>query len=212
MIAWLFYMANSATSLVCLIIAICLFLVGRRPVVARKPLRILTIGIAFIALYSALELLFDMSGTIIEMFGRRPDLTTRVPMWDDLLSMVKNPLVGFGYESFWLGARQKIIMDKWGIAISAHNGYLEMYLNLGLIGLFMLVGWFLSGLRKVARHLVIDYAAAMLRLCFIVVLAFYSWTEATFYGVSIMWVIFMLATIDVPGNKRLNNFASERMD
>lgn len=212
MIAWLFYMANSATSLVCLIIAICLFLMGRRPVVARKPLRILTIGIAFIALYSALELLFDISGTIIDMLGRRPDLTTRVPMWEDLLSMVKNPIVGFGYESFWLGARQKIIEEKWGIAISAHNGYLEMYLNLGLIGLFMLVGWFLSGLRKVARHLVIDYAAAMLRLSFIVVLAFYSWTEATFYGVSIMWVIFMLATIDVPGNTRLNNSTSERVD
>jgi exopolysaccharide production protein ExoQ len=116
------------------------------------------------------------------------------------------------YESFWLGDRQEIVRAKWGIAISAHNGYLDMYLNLGLIGLFFVVCWILSGLRKVARHLVIDYAAAMLRLCFIVVLAFYRWTEATFYGVSIMWVIFMLATIDVPGNMRLNNSASERVD
>jgi exopolysaccharide production protein ExoQ len=212
MIAWLFNMADSATSFACMVIAICLFLVGRQPVVSRKPLRILTISITFIALYSALELVFDMSGTIIEMLGRRPDLTTRVPMWEDLLSMVKNPIVGFGYESFWLGDRQKTIMEKWRITLSAHNGYLEMYLNLGLIGLFILVGWFLSGLRKVAHLLVIDYPAAILKLCFIVVLVLHNWTEAAFYATNIMWIIFMLATIEVPGNSPLNNSAVERVD
>lgn len=197
MITWLFYMANSATSLVCMIAAICLFAVCRHPAMARKPRRILIFGIACITLYGVLELLFNMTGIVIAMLGRRPDLTTRVPMWEDLMSMVKDPMLGFGFESFWLGDRQQIVRERWGIAISAHNGYLEMYLNLGLVGLFMVVGWFLSGLRKVSRYLVIDYPAAMLRLCFIVVIAFYNWTEATFYGVSNMWIIFMLATIEV---------------
>jgi O-antigen ligase len=145
-----------------------------------------------------MELFFNAKETVIAMLGRRPDLTTRVPMWEDLLSMVTDPVFGFGYESFWLGIRQQIVLEKWNIGISAHNGYLEMYLNLGLIGVFMLVGWFLSGLRKVARHLVIEYPAAILRLSIVVVLAFYNWTEATFYGISNMWLIFILATLEVP--------------
>ena len=132
MIAWLLYMANSATSLACMVVAVCLFVVGRQPVVVREPRRILAIGIACIVLFGIMELTFDVKDTVITMLGRRPDLTTRVPMWEDLLSMVRNPIVGFGYESFWLGARRQYMVEHWGIVCQAHNGYLEMYLNLAI--------------------------------------------------------------------------------
>ena len=206
MIAWLLYMANSATSLACMVVAVCLFVVGRQPAVAREPRRILAFGLACIVLFVIMELAFDVSETVIAMLGRDSTLTTRVPMWSDLLSMVKNPIFGFGFESFWLGDRQQIIRDTWGITINAHNGYLEMYLNLGLIGLFMLVGWILSGLKKAARHLVSDYPVALFRLCVVVVVVCYNWTEAIFYGVNDMWMMFILCTIEVPGNTSLKNF------
>jgi len=197
MIVWLFYKANSATSFVCMAVAIGLFLFSRKFRVDSKPRRILHFGIACILLFGLLELTFDVTAAVITMLGRDSTLTTRVPMWNQLLSMVKNPIFGFGYESFWLGDRQQIIRKTWGIAFNAHNGYLEMYLNLGLIGVSFMLIWILSGLRKVARHLEIDYPSAMLRLCLIVVIALYNWTEATFYGVSNMWVLFLFAVIEI---------------
>jgi O-antigen ligase len=155
------------------------------------------IGISFIVLFGIMELAFDMKDTMIAMLGRRPDLTTRVPMWEDLLSMVRNPLLGFGYESFWLGDRLIYMENKWGIKQQAHNGYLEMYLNMGLIGVFFIVGWIVSGLRKGNRYLDIDYPAAVLRLCFIVIVAVYNWTEATFYGNTNMWLLFFFGVMDM---------------
>ncbi|MBS3917371.1 MAG: O-antigen ligase family protein [Deltaproteobacteria bacterium] len=203
MIIWLFYMSNSATSLVCMVVAVCLFLVGRMPSMALKPRRILAFGIVCIALFGVLELFFDATATVINLLGRDPTLTTRVPKWEVLLSMVRDPVFGFGWESFWLGERQQIIYEKIGLRGNAHNGYLEMYLNLGFIGIFILVGWILSGLIKIARHLVIDYPAAMLRLCFIVVFALYNWTEASFHGVSNMGILLLLGSMDIPQKHKL---------
>lgn len=211
MIAWLLYMTDSATSLACMVVAICLLLVGRLPVVAREPCRILTLCIACVVLFGIMEFFFDVKDTVITMLGRSPDLTTRVPMWEELLAWVKNPIVGYGWEGFWLGVRREILIKKWSVW-NAHNGYLETYLNLGLVGLFFLVGWILSGLRKVSRYLVSDYPAAMLRLCFIAVVVLYNWTEVAFQGVNNMWLVFILATIAVPGNTRLNNSCNGRVE
>ena len=198
MIAWLFYMANSATSLACMIVAICLFAVCRQPAIVSKPQRILPLGIACVALFGIMEFAFDVKDIIISMLGRRPDLTTRVPMWEDLLSLVKDPLLGVGYESFWLGDRRQYMADHWNIVCQAHNGYLEMYLNMGLIGLLFVVGWIVSGLKKVQRYLYINYPAAMLRLCFITVVALYNYTEAVFFGVSSIWMLLFLAVMSAP--------------
>jgi hypothetical protein len=78
-----------------------------------------------------------------------------------------------------------------------------MYLNMGLIGVFFIVGWIVSGLRKVNRYLDIDYPAAVLRLCFIVIVAVYNWTEATFIGNNTMWLLFFFAVMDmVRGDKQ----------
>jgi O-antigen ligase len=196
MIIWLLYIAGSATSLACLIIALCIFAVGRQPAMVIKPQRILYVGIVCVALFGIMEIAFNAADTVIVMLGRQPDLTTRVPMWKYLLTMVKNPLLGFGYESFWLGARQQVVLERWGLTGNAHNGYLQMYLDLGLIGLFFVVAWILSGLRNVARELITDYPAAVLRFCFIVVVCFYNYTEATLNGVSNIWIIFLLGIMD----------------
>lgn len=200
MIVWLFYMANSATSLACTIVAICLFVACRIPAIERNPQRIIPICITFVALFGVMESVFDVKDTIISMLGRRPDLTTRVPMWEDLMSLVRNPFLGAGYESFWLGERRQYMLDHWGIVSQAHNGYLEMYLNMGLVGLLFVVGWIISGLKKVQRYLYIDYPAAILRFCFIVVVSLFNYTEATFIGTSIMWMIFLLGIMDVSGH------------
>src|SRR2546428_3149771 len=44
-----------------------------------------------------------------ETMGRGPTLTGRTQIWHLVLSMTTNPLLGTGFESFWLGPRlQKI--------------------------------------------------------------------------------------------------------
>ena len=112
--------------------------------------------------------------------------------------MVRNPITGYGYESFWLGERQQFIYANWGISGNAHNGYLEMYLNLGLIGVFFIGAWFISGLKRIRRYLHQDYSIGILRFAFVLVVAIHGYTEAAFYGVSSMWMLLFLVIIDPP--------------
>lgn len=209
MIVWLFYKADSATALTCMIVTVFLFIVARQRAVARKPRRIMAICLGSIIFFGIMELFFDFKNTVITALGRRPDLTTRVPMWADLLTMVKNPLIGSGFESFWLGDRLISLQARWGDIIQAHNGYLETYLNVGAIGLFLLLSWIISGLKKVSRSLTIEYKTATLSLCIIIILSLYNLTEASFYGIGVMWIMFLFATVDLSRYRRVNTLDRE---
>jgi O-antigen ligase len=198
MIAWLFHMADSATSLACMVFALCLFVLARQPVFVSKPHRIMFFCIACVVLYGTMELAFDVKGAIIALLGRKPDLTGRMNVWDNYLSMVRNPIFGYGYEIFYTSVMMQKKIEYFS---STHNGYLEMYLNLGIIGLLFVAGWIVTGLIKVWRHLENDYSAAIMRLALIVVVAFYNWTEATFSGTNNMWLLMFFVIMSAPNKE-----------
>jgi O-antigen ligase len=198
MVAYLLRAANSATSLVCLLVAIGVLLSSRMPLIRRDLRRVVTASAVAVVVLVILEMAFEISATAIAMLGRDPTLTTRVSMWAELLAMGTNPVIGVGFESFWLGDRVLGIWERYGRLIQAHNGYLEVYLNLGLVGVAILLAGMLSGLVKVRRHLETDRASGILRLCFVLVAILYNWTEATFVGVSNVWMLFLVGAMSVP--------------
>jgi exopolysaccharide production protein ExoQ len=202
MIGWLLYVANSATALACVIAMICLFSVSRFAAVEREPRRIMVLCFLAVALYALMQITFNIQDILVAILGRRPDLTTRRAAWEALLSMAKNPILGYGWQSFWLGERRQIAIEISEVMYT-HNGYLDIYLNLGVVGFLLLLGWILSGFINVWRYLAIDYTKAMLRLCCIIIVLLHSLTEATLFGVSNMLVILLFATIEINSNSRL---------
>jgi exopolysaccharide production protein ExoQ len=207
MLFWLFNLAQSATSLACLVAAVSLFFMAR--LTAQKPSRIITWGIAIASLFLLLEGILGVSDVVIELLGRDPTLTARTDTWDLLKGMIVNRFFGAGYQSFWLGERLTIIWRTLETQfIQAHNGYLEQYLNLGLIGVAFIGAIMLSGLIKVQRHMKVDYPSAILRLSFIVTAILYNYTEASFYGINNMWLLLLLGVMEVSdqqGTKRTDS-------
>jgi O-antigen ligase len=70
-------------------------------------------------------------------------LTGRVGLWGECLKFIsRKPLIGYGYSSFWTPDRIEEISysQGWGIS-SSHSIYLESALNLGLLGLFLFLGF-----------------------------------------------------------------------
>jgi O-antigen ligase len=201
MLIWLFYKADSATALVCMIVAVGILFIAQKPAMKLYPNRFITMCLGIIVLFGTLELAFDIKNILLEMLGRRADLTTRVPMWHDLLAMIQNPLIGFGNESFWLGERLTYIQERYGALIQAHNGYIETYLNLGAIGLMLLLVWIIGGLKNILSLIRQSYEGAIFSFTVIVVACLYNWTEATLYGVNNLWSLFLFATLCVTPNK-----------
>jgi O-antigen ligase len=126
-------------------------------------------------------------------------MTGRAFLWEYLKSHAGNPLVGVGYESFWLGSRLEHIWERFGgPSYQAHNGYLETYLNLGYIGLALIICNIFSGLFKAWKELPSDFSIGILRISLIIAVVLYNYAEAAFSGEGNMLLLFWMAVIEPP--------------
>jgi O-antigen ligase len=195
MVWWLLSAANSATSLACLVIgAGTMLLLGSRFVSKRHFGAYVVAGLLLAALA---EVTFGVYAMVLNVLGRDPTLTTRTEMWADLLSIPINPLIGVGFESFWLGERLDYIWSLWEFHPNqAHNGYLETYLNLGWIGVVLLLVMILSAYRKARAELLRDFDFGRLKMSVLFAVIAFNYTEAAFRGLHFIWTMFFLISID----------------
>jgi hypothetical protein len=113
--------------------------------------------------------------------------------------MVRNPVFGTGFESFWVGPR----LEKMTVSIDqtvnqAHNGYIEIFLNLGWTGVALLAGLLVSGYRRIVPAVRRQTQAGSLRLAYWLVALAYNFTEAGFKMMNPVWVVFLLSIAIVP--------------
>jgi exopolysaccharide production protein ExoQ len=80
----------------------------------------------------------------------------------------------------------------------AHNGYLEIYLNLGWAGIALLGLVILTGFPKVLRALRLDTESGKLMLAYFILGLIYNFTEAGFKMMNPVWIFFLLAIMAVP--------------
>jgi O-antigen ligase len=133
------FMAHSATGRVifCLYVALMAMIsflgrFGRRSSIL--------IGAAFL-IVSALSIYIGMAylPLLFEGLGRNATLSGRTEIWTLVLrSIAKRPLLGYGFYAFWQGLKGEsanaIVGANWVFGY-AHNGYLEICLQLGLVGM-----------------------------------------------------------------------------
>lgn len=195
----LLFLSRSATSTVCLALG-CLVVAAAHSKMSRRNPAILKvlIPVSFLV-YLTLTLGFGMTGELASAVGRDATLTGRTVIWHAVLSTHTNPLLGTGYESFWLGHRLIDVWRQTGPNINeAHDGYLDVYLNLGFIGLFLLLGFLIASFRTICRRLVHFPSLGSLGAAMWTVLLFYNVTEASFKS-GLLWMMFVLGAVVVPG-------------
>lgn len=195
MIVWLLHLSHSMTSTCAFSMAGGVMLLSTRPAFRRRPafVHLLIAGVILCTLYA---LFFQSSGALIQGLGRDSTLSGRTDAWPQFIKLVKNPLVGVGYESFWLGDRlQKVWVITQGLTINeAHNGYIEVLLTLGWLGEVLLAVLIARGYRKVIRAYRRDPDAGSLRIAWFLAIVITGLTEAAFRMMGLPWIVFLLAT------------------
>jgi O-antigen ligase len=194
---WLFSLAHSSTSLVSLLLGVLtVTLLGMRLVNKRLIGTYVVVGIVICVLA---EVTFDISTHVLEFLHKDSTLTDRTVPWADVLKVKINPVLGAGFESFWLGERfQKFAESRWWHPNQAHNGYLETYLNLGLVGLFLLIALLIATFWKSRRELLRNFEFGRFRLGFLAAVLVYNWTEASFKALHPVWFVFYIIALDYP--------------
>jgi O-antigen ligase len=151
----------------------------------------------------------DLKDSFLEGLGEDTTLTGRTELWEDLAKVDINPVVGVGFESFWLGERLEPLWQKyWWKPNQAHNGYFEMYLNLGWAGVAIMLAMLAASYRHARKQTVGDgqppadisagltRAIAEYRMAFLLSLVAYNFTEATFKALHPSFFMFFLTAVD----------------
>jgi exopolysaccharide production protein ExoQ len=89
------------------------------------------------------------TGFFFGLLGRSANMTGRVPVWEDLLQnfYLQKPIFGYGYGALWMQKSFRILMQirhDWGNQVYfADNGFFDILLNTGLVGLLLFLSIYL---------------------------------------------------------------------
>lgn len=198
MTLWLLNLSASNTSIICLAIGCFVIAAAHTKFGRRHPRWVKALAPMIFLVYLILTLGFGMGAQLSEAVGKSGNMSDRTRIWQVLLSVPINPVLGTGYQSFWLGSRVQWVWDRLAgdNVLEAHNGYLQIYLELGLIGLFLLCAFLIATYRKICKRLQPLTPVGSLGLGLWTLLLFYNVTEAAFEP-ALLFLTFLLASLGV---------------
>jgi exopolysaccharide production protein ExoQ len=192
----LLVMSKSATGVV--VTAMLLALLPFRKLLYLRTRKLIAVSALLLPLASVV--IFFAVEYIDEIFlalGRTSSLSGRIPLWRIVIEEIAaRPIRGYGFAAFWTSWEGQRVSDtvSWDVAVPhAHNGFLEVTLGLGLVGVTLLLlsigQGFRGGLRIARDRGEIENAWPLL---FIVYSVLYNLTESSFIAVNgIYWMAFV---------------------
>jgi O-antigen ligase len=193
---WLLDVANAKTALVCSVLGIASIVILARTRLGRKPTAVFIGVVSLVILAAVLESAFNIREMGIEALDRNPTLTDRTYVWEDVLAVPNNVFVGTGFESFWLGPRVEVLWQKyWWHPNQAHNGYIETYINLGAMGVSLLLIMMAWGFFRSLQTLREGDAFGSVRFSLIIAIIIFNYTDATFKALHILYFTFLLMSV-----------------
>jgi len=93
-------------------------------------------------------------------------------------------------------------LSKYMHVNEAHNGYLEVYLNLGWLGVGLMALILMKGYKDIVASFRHDSSTGALLLAYLFAAIFYSITEAGFRLLNPMWIFLLFAVVAAGGAAR----------
>jgi O-antigen ligase len=197
---WLLVLVDSVTAQICLALGCLMFWGTGRLLRLAHPAPMLFLVLAVSSGLAILEQVFGLSGVVFGLLGRDSTLTGRVEIWTMIREHVDS-LLGSGFYSFWrTPAGQEISEPFLGTLNTAHNGYLEMLLDGGVIGLALLVILLLVWARNAVGAMLGGTLFGRYTLVAWVLALLYNYSETSFFRMEPLWFTSLLTMIAAPGS------------
>jgi exopolysaccharide production protein ExoQ len=133
--------------------------------------------------------------------GRNETLTGRTDIWAGLVPLAKQHLfLGAGFGGFWDSDTEAAAMVN-----EAHNGYLEIVLQLGLVGVMVTGMFLLSFCESAVKALARDYDWACLCICYLLMAGIHNIDESSFDSFTrhqMAGILFLAVTLPAATKRR----------
>lgn len=148
----------------------------------------------------------SLFGSMITTFGRDITMTDRTYIWNDVYAAAdRNPVFGVGYGGFWIG---RLVNIGWASSYTwvlgqAHSGYVDTYLQLGYVGVLLLLAVILSTIPRLLASFEENFDFACFRITILITIIYVNITESTYLrGDHQFWFVMMLVIWFVPSKAR----------
>jgi O-antigen ligase len=199
--------ADSKTSVAGFILGAVLILATGMRTIRIRPARVHALCLALV-LAAGVTFLFGGQAVVIDSLGRNSSLSGRTDIWAAVIPTAPNSIVGAGFEGYWISPSAEQLWRSLALAgwwhpellvPEAHNGYIEVYLNLGWVGVGLISVILISGYRHSVAAFRLNPSVGSLALAYVIVSAVYSVTEAGFRSPNPMWILMLLAVVSSTG-------------
>jgi exopolysaccharide production protein ExoQ len=186
--------AFSATSISTVIVGsvVCVTLLmmrtWARPLTANSEFLVGGLALGYLAVGNV------VTSAVSQILGRREDLTGRATeIWPLVLEAAAlHPVLGTGYGGAWgleVGLSRATGVDQ------AHSGYLDLYLELGFVGVVLFAMFIVSICGKVRREAKQQMEWAVFMLALLLVTLTYNLAESAFFDVYLASIIFLVTSV-----------------
>jgi len=141
--------------------------------------------------------------TLLGWLGRDPTLSGRTLIWRQVwVFIAQRPWLGWGYEAFWRGTQGeafRVVAAVRFMVFHAHNGFMEIWLDLGLAGLALFALSYVRAWRRLWPALRRGEVQRVMWVVFVLALiVLYDLDENTLLTYNgIFWVLYVAAVANV---------------
>jgi len=138
---------------------------------------------------------------VVELFGRDLSFTGRMDLWQDVWARaVQRPALGHGFGGFWVGERATALWQRheWQ-PVDSHNGYLDVFAEMGVLGVVIVSVIMLKTYRRLAHALITDFEFARLRLMIFIMVLVHNLNETSLCNLSHpYWFLLLFSAMSGP--------------
>ncbi len=208
------YLAESATAFVS-VLFISATAQGLQRLSLKSKQSVLVILLFLISVIVLLFLFLLNFNTFLAVNDKDVTLSGRTLLWDTLGTFIQEkPWLGYGYGSFFSGeAREANLLwqvHDW-FPVHSHNGYIQLWINLGLIGVLIFTLGYVSCLfNSLFKYLVSKEPKMLWVFLFLMYSVFLNLTEVSFFTSSNIWIISLASiySMKIKVNKTSSKVAS----
>jgi exopolysaccharide production protein ExoQ len=199
----LIFLSDSKTALGLVIISPLLarLTLGIRSITRVSP-AIILLSLPFFYIIVSTVSHVDLMGRMAFTLYHDSTLTGRTIIWEFAQHEIdRRPLLGWGYQSFWLVPGSPAYTEAPGwvrMMPNAHNGYYDTTLEMGRIGLAFLYVFIIATLHGIGRVADRDLARARHLLSLVLFFVMWNYFESLWMrGFEFLWVMFLILAAEI---------------